>query len=71
VADAVDSTPTPRIVGVTGSENVTGDWQITGGLTLQLRAKRSGKTSRVYTITVESRDAAGNVSTKTVTVTVR
>src|SRR5215207_855188 len=71
VADAVDSTPTTRIVGVTGSENVTGDWQITGGLTLQVRAKRSGKTSRVYTITVESRDDAGNVSTKTVIVTVR
>jgi pectin methylesterase-like acyl-CoA thioesterase len=71
VADAVDTTPTTRIVGVNGSENVTGDWQITGDLTLQLRAKRSGKTSRVYTVTVESRDAAGNVSTKTVTVTVR
>jgi len=70
-ADAVDSTPTTRIVGVTGSENVAGDWQITGDLTLQLRAKRSGKTSRVYTVTVESRDDAGNVSTKTVNVTVR
>jgi hypothetical protein len=34
-------------------------------------AARSGKTSRVYTVTVESRDAAGNASTKTVTVTVR
>lgn len=71
VADAVDSTPTTRIVGVTGNENVTGDWQITGDLTLQLRAKRSGKTGRVYTVTVESRDDAGNVSNRTVTVTVR
>src|SRR5215212_10094984 len=71
VADAVDATPTTRIIGVTGSENVTGDWQITGDLTLQVRARRSGKTSRVYTITVESRDDAGNASTKTVTVTVR
>jgi hypothetical protein len=70
-ADAVDSTPTTRIVSVTGSENVAGDWQITGDLTLQLRAKRSGKTSRVYTVTVESRDDSGNVFTRTVTVTVR
>jgi hypothetical protein len=70
-ADAVDTTPTTRIVSVTGSENVAGDWQITGDLTLQLRAKRGGKASRVYTITVESRDDAGNVSTGTVTVTVR
>jgi len=71
VADAVDSTPTTRIISVTGSENIAGDWQITGALTLQVRAKRSGKAGRVYTLTVESRDAAGNVSTKTVTVTVR
>jgi hypothetical protein len=71
VADAVDSTPTTRIVAVTGSENVAGDWQITGDLALQVRAKRSGKTSRVYTVTVESRDDAGNVSTRTVAVTVR
>ena len=71
VADAVDSTPTTRIVSVTGSEDITGDWQITGPLTLEVRAERTGKTSRVYTVTVESRDVAGNVSTRTVTVTVR
>ncbi|MDI1251038.1 MAG: HYR domain-containing protein, partial [Lacunisphaera sp.] len=47
------------------------DWVITGDLTLQLRAERAGKGGgRVYTITVESKDAAGNVSTGTVTVTV-
>ena len=47
------------------------DWVITGNLTLQLRAERSGKGGgRVYTITVESKDASGNVSTGTVTVTV-
>jgi pectin methylesterase-like acyl-CoA thioesterase len=71
VADAVDSTPATRIISVTGSENIDGDWQITGDLTLQVRAKRSGKTGRVYTITVESRDDAGNASTRNVTVTVR
>jgi hypothetical protein len=47
------------------------DWVITGDLTLQLRAERAGNGGgRVYTITVESKDAAGNVSTGTVTVTV-
>ncbi len=46
-------------------------WQITGPLTLNLRADRLGTgTGRIYTITVEARDAAGNASTKTVTVTV-
>jgi hypothetical protein len=44
---------------------------ITGDLTLNLRAERSNKgTGRVYTITIECVDASGNVSTKTVTVTV-
>jgi hypothetical protein len=71
VADAVDSTPTTRIVSVTGSENIAGDWQITGDLTLQVRAKSTAKAGRVYTVTVESRDDAGNVSTKTVTITAR
>jgi hypothetical protein len=36
-----------------------------------VRAERTGKASRVYTVTVESRDDAGNVSTRVVTVTVR
>ena len=71
VADAVDTTPTTRIVSVTGNEDITGDWQVTGPLALQVRAERNGKASRVYTVTVESRDAAGNVSTRAVTVTVR
>ncbi|MBI4660133.1 MAG: HYR domain-containing protein [Verrucomicrobia bacterium] len=47
------------------------DWQITGRLTLKLRAERSGEGGgRVYTITVEGRDLAGNRVTKDVTVTV-
>lgn len=79
VADAVDSSPTTRIVSVASSEPVSGlgsgdqapDWEVTGPLTLNLRAESSNLgTGRVYTITVESRDAAGNARTKTVTVTV-
>ncbi|MBI3885691.1 MAG: HYR domain-containing protein [Opitutae bacterium] len=70
---------TYRILTVTSSEPDNGlgdgdtanDIQITGALTVNLRAERSGKgTGRTYTITVEAKDAAGNVTTQTVTVTV-
>jgi hypothetical protein len=68
-----------RIIRVTSSDPVSGtgpgdrspDWEITGALTLNLRAEISGRLySRVYTITVESRDASGNAATRSVTVTV-
>jgi hypothetical protein len=68
-----------RIVSVSSSESVDGtgdgdtspDWEITGPLTLKLRGERSAQGSgRIYTITVECLDAAGNRSTSTVTVTV-
>lgn len=67
------------ISSVTSNEPVNGlgdgdtapDWIITSGSTLLLRAERSGLgNGRVYTITVSCRDAAGNVSSRTVTVTV-
>lgn len=68
-----------RITGVTSNEPVNGksdgntspDWEITGHLTLNLRAQRSGKgNGRIYTITVTCSDAAGNSTTGDVTVTV-
>jgi hypothetical protein len=68
-----------RIISVSSSEAINGtgdgdtapDWEVTGNLTLNLRAERGGKgTGRVYTITVESRDASGNASVQTVTVSV-
>ena len=47
------------------------DWIITGDLTLKLRAERSAQGSgRIYTVTVEARDVAGNTSTSDVTVAV-
>ncbi len=70
---------TSRIVSVASNEpengkgdgNTDHDWQITGDLTLLLRAERSGVGSgRVYTIEVESTDEAGNTSTSNVTVSV-
>jgi hypothetical protein len=79
VADTVDPSPVTRIVSVTSNEPVNGtgdgdtgpDWEITGDLTLYLRAERAGTgTGRIYTITVESRDRFGNAAVRTATVTV-
>ena len=54
-----------------GDGDAPNDIVITGALTLQLRAERSGKGSgRVYTITVRCVDAAGNAASATTTVTV-
>ncbi len=61
-----------QILSVTTNEpdNKT-QWQITGALTLNLLADRQGSgNGRIYTITVGATDAAGNQSTRTVTVTV-
>ncbi|HVS51711.1 MAG TPA: MBG domain-containing protein [Opitutaceae bacterium] len=69
-----------KIISVTSSEpdnglgdgDTAGDIQITGNLTVNLRAERSGNgDGRTYTITVQAADAAGNLSTpKTCTVSV-
>jgi hypothetical protein len=79
VADTVDPSPITRILSVSSNEAANGggdgstdaDWQITGPMTVNLRAERSGKASgRVYTITVESRDRFGNATLRPVTVAV-
>jgi probable HAF family extracellular repeat protein len=65
-----------RIVGVTSSDSVTGqgdntspDWELTGPVTLNLRAEHSSKADiRVYTITVECQDSEGNRARNTVEV---
>jgi HYDIN/CFA65/VesB-like, Ig-like domain len=68
-----------RIVSVTSNEPVEGtgdgdtapDWEITGDLTARLRAERAGSgPGRIYTITVECTDSAGNAASRTSTVTV-
>lgn len=46
------------------------DWQITGDLSANLRAERSGQQTRIYTIVVECADADGNKSMRSVTVLV-
>ena len=60
-----------ELVDANGSGNTEIDWEITGALTLDLRAERSGNgDGRVYTITVVCTDDFGNTTTDTVTVTV-
>jgi hypothetical protein len=63
---ALDCSPvTSRIVSVTSNEpvnapgdgNTQPDWEITGDLTVNLRAERAGRgTGRIYTIAVETTD---------------
>jgi hypothetical protein len=49
-----------------GDGNTDGDYEITGPLTVDLRAERAGPLKgRMYTITVECVDDAGNTSTRT------
>jgi hypothetical protein len=77
--DMCDPGFTCQIISVTSNEPVDGvadghtspDWIITGPLTVDLRAERSGKgNGRVYTITVQCTDHSGNSSTATVKVRV-
>ena len=79
VRDACDANPTCRIVSVASSEpdngpgdgNTDGDWEITGALTLNLRAERSGPAGgRVYTITIDCADESGDRTSTQVLVTV-
>jgi uncharacterized protein len=68
-----------RIAGVTSNEPINGigdgntiaDWIIDGPTSLRLRSERSGAgLGRIYTITVECVDVAGNVGSATTEVTV-
>jgi hypothetical protein len=68
-----------HIVSVTSNEPVSGngegdtapDWEITGNLTLNLRAERAGGgTGRIYTMSVQCTDNAGNSANRSTTVTV-
>jgi len=77
VALAVNSPDTCNvscnITQVTGTDGATAaDSQITGALTANLRADRTGKdkNGRVYTLQLTCSDAASNSATKTVAVTV-
>jgi HYR domain len=66
--DAVDDSPVSNIIAVrsnqplngTGDGDTAPDWIVTGPGTLQLRAERAGSADRIYTITIDTRDDAGN-----------
>ena len=77
--DNLGPAPTCTITGVASNEPQNGlgdgdtpnDWVITGPLTLQLRAERSGRgDGRVYTVTVQCVDGSGNTAASTTTVNV-
>jgi hypothetical protein len=69
--DICDPSPEIKIISATSNEPGDGQYQITGDLTLDIQSERNGGGSgRVYTITVEARDASSNAITRSVTVTV-
>ncbi len=77
--DAVDRHPVAQIVSVssnqdddaTGDGNTSGDWIVTGPLTVLLRAERSATAGdRIYSIVVDVADASGNHTAAVTTVTV-
>lgn len=54
-----------------GDGNTAPDWQITGNLTVMLRAERAGGgTGRIYTIAVQCTDDAGNTASRSTIVRV-
>ncbi|MEO6731867.1 MAG: T9SS type A sorting domain-containing protein [Ferruginibacter sp.] len=55
----------------TDKHDVPGDWQVIDGHFVKLRAEYSSKgNGRIYTITIKATDAAGNITSKKVTVSV-
>jgi hypothetical protein len=79
VFDNCDEDVFCRVTSVASNEPINGlgdgdtspDWEITGDLSANLRAERSGTgDGREYTITVDCTDDAGNTAAETVVVTV-
>jgi hypothetical protein len=76
LVDAVDPSPTWSILSVSSNQPTQGtgdgdqpvDWIITGNNTVKLRSERSSGVDRVYTITIQTKDATGNLGTATVNV---
>jgi len=65
VIDDSDPSPYVHIIGVTSDDPtfMAGeDVEITGDLSLNVRAEKTQKNGRVYVIYVEARDASGNTS---------
>src|SRR5262249_30821660 len=78
-SDVCSPIVTCKITSVTSNESVNGpgsghtapDWQITGDLSVDLRAERSATgNGRVYTLVVQCTDASNNSSSASTTVSV-
>ena len=77
-ADNCDPAPVSRIVRVESSDPETGpgdrtspDWDITGALTLEVRAELADNDSRTYTVVVSTTDKSGNSTTSSVKVVIQ
>ncbi len=79
VSDVCDGSAACQIVSVNSDEPLNGkgdgntdtDWQITGDLSVNLRAERAGKgDGRIYTVGVECADGSGNTAGASVQVAV-
>jgi hypothetical protein len=77
--DTCDAAPVCELTTVSSNEPANGtgdgdaspDWEVTGPLTVRLRAERAGAGSgRLYTLTVACVDATGNATQGSTTVTV-
>lgn len=77
--DTYDTAPFCKVISVSSNEPDNGlgdgdtvpDWEIIDAATVNLRAERAGNgAGRVYTLTVECADPAGDSATEYVTVTV-
>lgn len=69
VSDAADPMPQCMILGVTSNEDITGDVNVTGHLTVELRSDRDTDERR-YVIAVQCSDASGFAANGEVTVRV-
>jgi hypothetical protein len=69
---AGDVTSSCRIVSISGDDSATAaDWRITGPLSAELRADRTGKgNGRTYTLAMQCADQSGNAASRLATVLV-
>jgi hypothetical protein len=71
VTSEIVNVESDEAVDAIGSGNTAPDWEVTGDLTHLLRAERAGpQNGRTYTVTVESTDRGGNITTSRVLVKV-
>jgi probable HAF family extracellular repeat protein len=69
-SDDSGNAPTCTLTRISSSDPHPGDMLVTGPRTASLRATKSNGSERLYTLTVECTDAAGNMSASNVTVRV-